>query len=118
MLDQVILIEKTKLVSKLLSTVLESNGAKCYVLNELEDFSYLVDDLRPQILLVEVSTLRDDLELFWKAIDNSAFKSFKLVLFGKKDDVDSITNIERFDSKLYKPIDISNIYEQLSSLVE
>lgn len=118
MLNQIILIEKTKLVSKLLTAVLSDKSINSYCLDQIENFTYLIDDLAPQIVLVEVQTASEDWQLFWDSLNKAKVKNFKLILFGEKEQVEKLENLEKFDAVLLKPLDISTIYEQLSSLVE
>lgn len=118
MLNQVLLIEKNKLSSKILSANIEGNNAKCYTMDQLEDFTYLIDDLSPQIILIEVSTFLDDPQVFWNSVEISTQKNVKLVLFGEVEAMATILEQDKFDLILEKPIQISRLYKQLSSLVE
>ena len=118
MLNQVLLIEKNKLSSKILSANIEGNNTKCYALDQLEDFTYLIDDLSPQIMLIEVFTFLDNPQVFWNSVEISTQKNVKLVLFGEVEDITTISEKDKFDLILEKPIQIARLYKQLSSLVE
>ena len=116
MLKQVILIEKTKFVYRLISSILGDNDVRCYCLDQLEDFSYLLEDLSPQVLLVDFATASQDWDLFWYGLNNSQYKDFKKILYGDQQELDHFEDKDSFDDILVKPIDVTQLYEYLKAL--
>lgn len=115
MLKQVILIEKTKFVYKLISSVLADKAVNCYCMEQIEDFSYLVDDLKPEMLLVDYNTASQNWDLFWRSLNASQHQSYLKVLYGEQKDLESFEEKKSFDAVMVKPLDVTTLYEQLSS---
>ena len=118
MLKQVILIEKTKFVYKLISSLLNERAVECFCLEQLEDFSYLVDDLLPDILLVDYDTASQDWSLFWQSVNSSKHQKFFKVLYGDKKELELFEGKSSFDTVLTKPLDITMLHAELSNLVK
>lgn len=118
MLNQIILVEDTKFSAKLLNSIMLDNAVSCYNLEQIEDFTYLIDDLRPQIILTNIETVQNEWDLYWRSIESSSFKDVKIILYGDKDQLENCLYKNRFDQLIDKPLDILTIYEFLKSLVE
>lgn len=57
MLSQVILASKTKFVYKFIQKVFQSQGINCYTAEEGESFGFQIDELSPQLVLVNLKDL-------------------------------------------------------------
>jgi DNA-binding response OmpR family regulator len=118
MLNQVILIEKTKFVYKLISSLLQEKGVKCYCLDEVHSFDYLINDLTPQLILVDANSFNGDWNTFWSSVEQAEFKNFQTILFGKDEELANHPHKEKFNYLLPKPLNVTELYEYLLSKVE
>lgn len=117
MLNQVILIEETKFINKLISSLLQDNEVQCYCLDQIEDFSYLLEDLTPQILLVNCNIASSHWDIFAQSVINSKYQGFKKILYGDVEEIHSFEMCDFFDDTLPKPLDIMNLFDYLNSQV-
>lgn len=74
MLQQVILAEKTKFIYRLISSVLQAKNIDCYVAEDGEDFFYQIDELRPQVIVVNLDTV--NFEWAKSNLEQAKFKDY------------------------------------------
>ena len=55
-LTQIIYINQNKFTCEFVEKLCKQNDIACYTLDQVQDFVYLIDDLRPQIILVASDT--------------------------------------------------------------
>lgn len=109
MLKQVIWIDQTKFICKLVEDLLKERGVACHTLESLSDFSYLLTDLRPELLICDLKTINQDLGQFKNQV-----KDYN----GKVVTTASLADYERFnDFKFFglieKPLDVEKLYDQI-----
>lgn len=78
-LSQIIYFNKIKFVCKVVENACKAEGISCYSLDEVCDFAFLVNDLEPQLIVINQPTLEFYGEKFFKYINNCDFSS-KIVL--------------------------------------
>lgn len=60
----VLWIDKNTFATGLIEKVFKKKDLPFYALSSAEDFAYLVDDLRPAIVVIDASTALESIELF------------------------------------------------------
>jgi hypothetical protein len=93
-LDQILFFNEIKFVCDLFDKICQKEHIKSYSSSVLEDFSYLIDDLKPQIIVIEGKTYSS-----WKADFINYLEQAKLkpmvILMSESDvyDADSVINV-------------------------
>lgn len=70
-LTQIIYINENRFVCQLVEKLCKQNEIACYSLDQIEDFTYLVNDLRPQLVLVALETFDSNEQLLTEYIQKS-----------------------------------------------
>lgn len=113
MLQQVILVEKTKFIYRMFQEIFSSKQIHCYVATDEEDFTYQIEELRPQIVLVNLESM--DFEWVRGNLERSSFQGFKKVGLCRKDSGEN--EIEKFfDLVELLPIDPFEFIKKLEEL--
>ena len=110
MLQQVLLIEKTKFIYKLLAKTFKSKDVNCYVVEEQEDLAYLVDDIKPQAIVANI----DDIDISWlkKSLTEAKFDQYvKIAITSDSNQKSS----HYFDQVAHLPIDPFSFVENVFS---
>lgn len=77
----VLWIDKNTFATELLERVFKKKNLPIYTVASAEDFSYLVDDLRPELIVLDVQTALDSKEAFLKQLEASQLlKSLPFIL--------------------------------------
>ena len=76
---QVFYINEIKFVCDAIENLCENNGIECYTLNSVDDFSYLIDDLKPEMIMIDSKALKQE---FWEQVKNSQLEP-KTMLIGE-----------------------------------
>ncbi|MFA6236542.1 MAG: hypothetical protein WC635_04365 [Bacteriovorax sp.] len=61
-MKRIFYVEKAEFLRSMMEFALKARGAEIYTLDTLENNFYLLDDLRPQLILFDVETCRDHLQ--------------------------------------------------------
>lgn len=67
----VLWIDQNTFASSLLEKVFKKKGLDFYTIPHARDFVYLVDDLKPSLIILDAHTIRQDLEAFRNQYENS-----------------------------------------------
>ncbi|MFL5785678.1 MAG: hypothetical protein ACJ76H_13765 [Bacteriovoracaceae bacterium] len=79
----VLWIDSNTFASGLLEKVFRKKGLEFYTVPHARDFLYLVEDLKPSVIVLDASTVKEDLELFRKQYDSSEhFRKTPVVVIG------------------------------------
>lgn len=82
LLKQIILIHKNKFVIQVMETLCQSADILIYSMEDANDFAYLLDDLKPDILLVDEGILKDELLSFNRNLEQAENKDYKIIVLG------------------------------------
>lgn len=110
----VLWIDQNKLATSLFEKVFKSGQRDFYSLSEAKDFAYLVDDLRPHLIVLDASTAMKDLE----AVKNqyAATDGFFGIPVSILDEVPGLEFIRNRKPSLTSPIDPFTLPQVLDSL--
>lgn len=67
----VLWIDQNTFASSLLEKVFKKRGLDFYTLSHPRDFAYLVDDLKPALIIIDAATVRRDKEAFRNQYESS-----------------------------------------------
>ena len=73
-LNQIIYINENRFVCQLVEKLCKQNEIACYTLDQVEDFTYLVNDLRPQLVLVALDTFNSHEQLIKEYLEKSEYQ--------------------------------------------
>jgi hypothetical protein len=98
-----------KFVAKTITEFGRQAGVNVYELDSVNDFSYLINDLRPQIILVHADSVTNDFAIFMEQLDAAEYRDFKTALLV----TDSTELTDKFDVSIQLPVEPANLLEQL-----
>jgi DNA-binding response OmpR family regulator len=106
--EKVLYIEREKFLRSMLEIAFKNKSKEIYTIDTLENNLYLIDDLKPAIILFDVKTVRENLENLFNLNDR-----FVLIATGDEQDKELVVNrVKRF---IIKPIVANKIVENILS---
>lgn len=109
MSELVLYIEKEKFLRQTLEAVFKSRGAKIHTEESLTEYFYLLDDLSPARVVLDLNSV--SMEEVQKVVE---MKKFKIILTGDSSKLALYTDPSII--KIAKPIVVLNIFEQIFEL--
>lgn len=69
---QIFYFNEIKFVCDTVEGICKNNDIDCYTLQDIRDFSYLIDDLNPSLLVVDSKILSSELQIstFWEGVSS------------------------------------------------
>lgn len=111
----VLWIDKNDVATGLIEQVFKSRNLSFYSLKNVSDFSYLINDLRPEVIVLDCDTALDDLETFKLQYETSELmRSTSFILINKRPGFEFI--LKKMGS-LHRPLDPFKIPEQLKNIL-
>lgn len=110
-LKQIIFINKNKFVCQLVEKLCKHEGISCYTLSQNENFSYLINDLLPEAIIVAQETFDSFGEDILKFIQVSEHKS-SLILMSSAPEVAS-----HFDAKMGEELNPQTFLQDVRNLL-
>lgn len=122
-LGQIMFIYRDEFACKLAQKLARKRSVDCYTLSKIEEnFAYLIEDLRPQLVLVDERVYASNKELIDASLADAKSKGddakskencFKSVLLSREE-----REAPKFDGRLPLPLDLNSFMDQLQALVE
>lgn len=112
----VLWIDENTFATSLIQKVFKKRGLSFYTLSEVHDFSYLIEDLSPSLIVLDAKTASNNLSTF-KAQFDSSLKLQKLP-FVLIDDTNELGFIKNIAGQIKRPFDPFNIPELLLKITE
>lgn len=94
-LSQIIYVNEKRFVCQLVEKVCKQNEIACYTVEQIDNFSYIIDDLVPQLVVVELDTFTKFEDIILLSINESKNKP-QLVKIDKLDPNTFIDQIKSF----------------------
>jgi hypothetical protein len=94
-LTQIIYVNEKRFVCQLVEKVCKQNEIACYTVEQIDNFSYIIDDLVPQLVVVELDTFTNFEDIILLSINESKNKP-QLVKIDKLDPNTFIDQIKSF----------------------
>lgn len=101
-------IDENTFASSLIGKTFKSQGVDFYTIDGVNDFAYLISDLKPQIMVIDASTAQKGLEDLKRQYQETAqFYGAKIVVIGDK----TVLSFMEIGSELLRPIDPFSLKE-------
>ena len=107
-----------KFTAKVVNEYAKASNVNVYELDAVTDFTYLVNDLLPEVILIHKDSLAGDLDAFLAEVEAAEFKDVKLALLGKKAELDAFSGIEKFDFIVEEPFAPDQLVDLLNSKLD
>ena len=111
MVKRVFYIEKEKFLRSMMELALRAKKAEVYTVETLSDNFYLIDDLKPELILFDLDLPASDLEKLYE-YSNKA----KLIATGPVGSENSLD--KRVSGFIPKPLVAHNLAERVLSLID
>lgn len=111
-LKQILVAHPVKFAAEAIKSFLQLKGINCYLLDDLKDFRYLIEDLAPQLILIHEDIYSEQKEVFAGQIDGVGV--VKYILISKVDSPE----LEVFHGRLEEPYEIGEISKILQSFLD
>ncbi len=103
-LKQVLVAHPKKFSSDTIKTFLKEDGVACYLLDELNDFSYLIEDLRPQALLIHDTLLKEHGDIVKQQLED--VENLSLIMIRSEGSSFESPLFKKIIQEPYSPIDL------------
>jgi hypothetical protein len=111
----VLWIDANTFATSLLEKVFKRLNLPFYTLSSVEDFSYLVDDLKPQLLVLDSKTASSNIDILRKQYEGSeGLRKLPVILI----DEDEIPFIENAIGRIKRPFDPFKIPDTLKNILQ
>jgi hypothetical protein len=111
----VLWIDQNTFASSLFEKVYKKQGLNFYTLAHCEDFSYLIRDLDPEVIVLDASTVLENLEAFKRQFDETnGLYNKPIILVDPKEGLEFITNVR---AVIHRPIDAFRLPQQIRELL-
>lgn len=115
LLGLVLWIDENKFATDLLEKVFKQKALPFYTLDNVRDFSFLVEDLKPEMIVLDVKTASRHKELFRAQFDASpALKNIPFVLIGDEKEFTYVKKMGEI-KRPFDPFTIPEVLEKLKS---
>lgn len=107
----VLWIDQNTFASSLIEKVFRKKDLPFYTIPHAKDFSYLVEDMKPALIVIDSATVRADLEVFRKQYEASEIiRSTPFAVIGQWDGLEFI---EKKNGELSRTLDPFQVPEML-----
>ncbi len=113
----VLWIDQNTFASSLLEKVFKKKGLEFYTIPHARDFVYLVEDLKPALIVLDGATVRNDLEVFRNQYEASELlRKTPAIVIGNWSEIEFITEKRGELGRTFDPFDIPALLQRLSAL--
>ena len=109
----VLWIDQNTFATSLLEKVFKKKGLPFYTVPNAKDFAYLVEDLKPELIVLDTKTALDDLEAF-----KTQYESIKHLPFILLEPNGELTFISKNIGAIKRPFDPFQIPEILNQILK
>jgi DNA-binding response OmpR family regulator len=113
-MKSIFIIEETKFIYSVFEQTFSQAGIDTYIHHQKDGFSYFIDDLKPELLLVSIDIIGADLAGFKSELSKASHKP-KLIAYGSREKLEAVT--DEFDGVVAKPIVQATLIATLSGLM-
>lgn len=111
----VLWIDHNTFATNLIERVFKKRSLPFYTINSVDDFSYLVDDLNPALIVLDGETFSKNSEVFLKQYENSPkMQALPFILLEPKSD---FSFLKHKIGELKKPLEPFELPEMLMKIV-
>lgn len=110
----VLWIDKNTFATSILEKVFKGKNLPFYTLSDVADFTYLVNDLKPVLIVLDSSTVLSSLDAFKTQYDS--IKSLPVVIIDGENELDFIRNVVGRIQRPFDPFEIPEILKKYLKL--
>ncbi len=108
-------IDQNNFATELLEKIFKKKSIPFYSLNHLNDFGYLVDDLRPELIVLDGETFANNTDTFLEQYEKSdLMQQLPFVLIAPKGDLTFLRNKVGEITKPFDPFAIPDLLLKLA----
>lgn len=109
----VLWIDQNTFATGLLEKVFKKKALSFYTIPNAQDFVYLVEDLKPEVIVLDTKTAMDNLEAF-----KTQYESIKHVPFILVDHTNELPFIENVSGHIKRPFDPFQVPQILNQILK
>lgn len=109
----VLWIDSNTFATGLLEKVFKKKALPFYTIPNAQDFAYLVEDLRPEVIVLDTKTALDALDAF-----KTQYESIKQLPFILIDHTDELPFIENVRGQIKRPFDPFQVPQILNQILK
>lgn len=114
-LGLVLWIDENKFATELLEKVFKQKDLPFYTLDNVRDFSFIVEDLKPEIIVLDAATALRNKDLFKLQFEaSSLLKETPFVLIGNDSELSFLKKLGEI-SRPFDPFTIPEVLEKLKN---
>jgi hypothetical protein len=89
-LKQILLIHPVRFTCSTIKEFAALGNVEVYFMEGKEEFTYLIDDLKPEIILIHHSFMSAEAEFVQAEVEKAQFKSSKLIILGEYEQAENL----------------------------
>lgn len=114
MMGLIFWIDENTFATNLVERTLKGQGLDFYTVKDAKDFSYLVEDLKPQIVVIDSYTALKDIDVFKKQFEQThGFFNAKLVVIEESDELDFLGEKVARLNRPFDPFKLKEFFSQI-----
>ena len=113
-MKNVFIIEEIKFIYKVLEQTFTQAQIDTYIHTSSSEFSYFIDDLKPDLLLVSLDLISSDIDGFKAELSKSKHK-VRVIIYGESSELEKLEG--EFFGALSKPLEQSQLVSQITHLM-
>ncbi len=111
----VLWIDKNEFATSALEKIFQKQGSEIYTINSAQDIQYLIEDLRPEVIVIDVATYlahEDRVNMFMAA--SEIMQNTPWILSGTRDII--IPGIQ-VKGRINKPLNVMTVAQDIRSIL-
>lgn len=113
----VLWIDQNTFASSLVEKVYKKKNLEFYTIPHARDFLYLVEDLKPAVIVMDAGTVRQDLETFRNQYESSEIlRKTPVIVIGNWTDLEFIAEKRGQMARTFDPFEIPALIRKISGL--
>ena len=105
--SQIFILSEVKLLTEAVKLYLSEHGIDTYVHDNTNEFAYLIEDLRPALIIVDERILEKFEDVFWFELQKAQFDRGQIYLL--KDERKSMLFDIKFMHKIPMPLNLDDL---------
>ena len=89
---QIVYINEIKFVCDVVENLCENNDIACFTLQEVLDFTYLINDLKPSIVIIDEKLYSKEAQKFWSEVEAADHKCKTMIIGPQSEKFDYFHN--------------------------
>lgn len=114
MMGLIFWIDENTFATNLVERALKGQGVDFYTVKDAKDFSYLIEDLKPQIVVIDSQTALKDIEVFKKQFEQTqSFFNAKIVVIEGNAELSFLGDQVKVLQRPFDPFKLKEFFSQI-----